>query len=222
LFNAVKVKKMLDEVLTIPLQQEAQIPVIGFSDGSETTDEMLVRAVLDGDEQAFAEIFERYRRVVARVVSRFFRDRAEIEEFVQQSFTKAYFSLNKFRGGRGDSFPAWVTRITVNVCYDEFRRRTRRGETSFSEIGENAMAAAEMFRDDSKPSAESALASAELAQRILSSLDPKDRIALTLVYTEECSLNDAANILGISTSNLKSRLFRCRNQIKKRFGHLFV
>ncbi len=213
---------MLDEVLTIPLQQEAQIPAIGFSDGADATDEMLVRAVLDGDEQAFAQIFERYRRVVTRVVSRFFRDRSEIEEFVQQSFTKTFFSLSKFRGGRGDSFPAWITRISVNVCYDEFRRRSRRGESSFSEIGENDTAIAEMIRDDKRPSAESALASADLAERILSSVDPKDRIALTLVYTEECSLYDVANILGISTSNLKSRLFRCRNQIKKRFGHLFV
>ena len=213
---------MLDEVLTIPLQQEAQIPAIGFSDGTEATDEILVRAVLGGDEQAFAGLFERYRRLVTRVVARFFRDRAEIEEFAQQSFTKAYFSLNKFRGGRGDSFPAWITRIAVNVCYDEFRKRSRRGETSLADLDDNGGSAGQMIRDDRKPSVESSLAAAELAERILSSLDPKDRIALTLVYTEEYSLYDVANILGIPTSNLKSRLFRCRNQIKKRFGHLFV
>jgi len=106
-------------------------------------DETLVRAVLDGDEHAFAEIFDRHKSIITRVVSRFFRDRSEIEEFVQQAFTKTYFSLDKFRGGRGDSFPAWVTRIAINVCYDEFRRRSRRGESNFSDLDDGEVSFAE-------------------------------------------------------------------------------
>jgi RNA polymerase sigma-70 factor (ECF subfamily) len=211
---------MLDEVLTIPLQQEAQIPAIAFSDGTEATDEMLVHAVLDGDEQAFAEIFERYKRVITRVIGRFFRDRSDIEEFVQQAFTKTYFSLDKFRGGRGDSFPAWVTRIAINVCYDEFRRRSRRGESNFSDLDDGEVSFAESVVEKDVIGPDASLAAAELAQRILSSLEPLDRIAMTLVYTEEYSLYDVANILGIPSSTLKSRLFRCRNQLKKKFKYL--
>jgi len=211
---------MLDEVLTIPLQQKVQTPAIAFSDGSEATDESLVRAVLDGDEQAFAEIFERYKRGITRVVSRFFRDRSEIEEFVQQAFTKIYFSLDRFRGGRGDSFPAWVTRIAVNICYDEFRRRNRRGESSFSDLDDGDISFAESVVDKDVSGPDTALAAAELAERILSSLDPRDRIAMTLVYSEDYSLYDVANILGIPTSTLKSRLFRCRNQIRNKFKYL--
>src|ERR1043165_2542876 len=120
---------MLGEVLKTGLQNEAQLPAIEFSTESQITDDQLVRAVLDGDEQAFAEIFERYRRLVTGVVGRFFRDRSEIEECVQQSFAKMYFSLKNFRGGRDHAFPAWATRITVYVCYDECRKRTRRSES---------------------------------------------------------------------------------------------
>src|SRR5436190_15487388 len=126
---------MLDEVLKTGLQNEAKLPAIDLSQGSQqTTDDELVRAVLGGDEHAFAEIFERYRRLVTGVVGRFFRDRSEIEECVQQSFAKMYFSLKSFRGERGSSFPAWATRIAVNVCYDEFRRLGRRSESLFSEM----------------------------------------------------------------------------------------
>ena len=64
---------MLDEVSNTGLQNEAKSSAIEFSDRSQITDEQLVRAVLDGDEQAFAEIFERYRRLVTGVVGRFFR-----------------------------------------------------------------------------------------------------------------------------------------------------
>ena len=212
---------MLDEVSKTGLQNEAKLPAIEFSDGSQTTDEQLVRAVLDGDEQAFAEIFERYRRLVAKVVGRFFRDRSEIEECVQQSFTKAYFSLKHFRGESGNSFPAWVTRIAVNVCYDEFRRRGRKPETLFSEIDDGTTGFLESVSDGKTASAETQLVTAQLAEKILSSLDPRDRIAMTLVYSQDYSLNDAADVIGISTGNLKSRLFRCRNHIRERFGHLF-
>src|SRR4051812_41454387 len=101
---------MVDEVLKKGLQNEVQLTAIEFDDGSQATDERLVRAVLDGDEQAFAEIFDRHGRLVTRVVGRFFRDRSEIEECVQLSFTKTYFSLKGFRGANGSSFPAWITR----------------------------------------------------------------------------------------------------------------
>lgn len=213
---------MPDEVLTIGLQREAQIPAISFSDGSAAaTDEDLVRATLDGDERAFAEIFEKYKRPVTRVVGRFFRERSAIEECVQLSFTKAYFSLKQFRGERGDSFPAWMTRIAVNICYDEFRRRGRRPESLFADMGKEGMAYVESISDGNVRTAEISLASSHIAEKILSSLDERDRIAMTLVYSQDYSLSDAANIIGISASNLKSRLFRCRNQIRKRFAHLF-
>jgi RNA polymerase sigma-70 factor (ECF subfamily) len=211
---------MLDEVLKIGLQNETQLPAIDFSEWSQTTDEQLVRATLDGDEQAFAEIFERHKRLVTGVVGRFFRDRSEIEECVQQSFAKMYFSLKNFRGERGSSFPAWATRIAVNVCYDEFRRRGRRPENLSSEMDDES-GFLETMPDGTAANAETRAMSSQLAERILSSLDPRDRIAMTLVYSQDYSLNEAAEIIGISPGNLKSRLFRCRNFIKSRFGHLF-
>jgi len=212
---------MLDEVLKAGLRNEAQLPAIEFSDGSQqTTDESLVQSVLTGDEQAFAEIFERHKRLLTGVVGRFFRDREQIEECVQQSFAKIYFSLKDFRGTSDNSFPAWATRIAVNVCYDEFRRRGRRPQSLFSEM-EDESTFLETVPDGTKETAESKLISAQLAERVLSTLDPRDRIAMTLVYSEDYSLSEAAEIIGISTGNLKSRLFRCRNHIKTRFGHLF-
>ena len=203
------------------MQNEAQLSSAGFTESSSVTDIDLVRSVLDGDEQAFREIFDRHRLLVTRVVGRFFRDRSEIEECVQIAFTKTYFSLKAFRGGRGDSFPAWLTRIAVNVCYDEFRRRQRRPESRFAEMETDDTAFVESVSDGKAGTTETDLVSAQLAEKILSSLDARDRIAMTLVYSEDYSLTDAAEIIGISASNLKSRLFRCRNHIKQRFGHLF-
>ncbi|MEP6946787.1 MAG: RNA polymerase sigma factor [Acidobacteriota bacterium] len=213
---------MLDEVLTIRLlTTTTTLPTIEFSAADAQSDERLAEAVLSGDEHAFAELFERHKRHVTRVVSRFFRDRSEVEEFVQQSFTKAYFSLSGFRGGQQHSMAAWLTRISVNICYDEFRRRQRRSESLFTEMSDDENSYLETLEDGRQPSPEHSVAAAHLVEKIMSGLDPNDRIAMTLVYSENYTLTEAADAIGITSSNLKSRLFRCRGQLKARFGHLF-
>jgi len=211
---------MLEEVLNIGLQTTTELPAIDLTAEAELSDEQLVRSILAGDQQCFEIVFERHRRFVTSVVSLFFRDRSQIEWFVQLVFKKTYFSLKNFRGSHGNSFPAWVTRIAVNVCYDEFRRRQRTTDLNSAD-SEGDVAFLEKVPDLSKP-ADEKLAAIELAERVLSSLDARDRIAMTLVYSEDYSLSDAAEIIGITPSNLKSRLFRCRNHIKQRFGHLFT
>ncbi len=210
---------MIEEVFRISLGTKAQLSTVDHTDRSQVTDESLVTGVLNGDETAFAEIFERYKRPVARVVGRYFRERSDIEEFVQQSFTKAYFSIRKFRGGEDKAFAAWLTRISINVCYDEFRRRQRKGESLFSEINSNEAEYVETIMDGRQPNVESSLIAKQLAEKLLSSLEARDRIAMALVYTEDYSLDEVAEMIGISNSNLKSRLFRCRSFLRKRFGN---
>src|SRR4051794_8724750 len=101
---------MLHEVLNINLQSTTQLTAIEPVVDTTRTDEFLVRCVLEGDESAFAEIFERHKRLVTRTAGRFFKERSDIEECVQKGFTKAYFSLSKFRGAEDRSFAAWMTR----------------------------------------------------------------------------------------------------------------
>ena len=149
---------MLDEVLKNTLQTEAQLPVIKVSDDTPTTDDALVELVLDGDGAAFGELFERYKRHVTRTVGRFFSERSEVEEHVQQAFVKAYTSIGRYRGGEDNAFAAWLTRITVNVCYDEFRRRQRRGQSLFTEMTTEEVDFVETVVDGRQPSEEQRLA----------------------------------------------------------------
>lgn len=213
--------KMLDEVLKIGLQTKAQYTAVEFTDEVHVSDDVLVQAVLDGDQRAFETIFERYRRPMTRVVGRFFRERSDIEEFVQQCFTKAYFSLKNFRGG-DSSFQAWMTRIAINVCYDEFRRKQRKSENLFAEMSDEENNYIETIADGKAIGTDNSMIASQLVDKVLSTLDADDRLAMTLVYSEDYTLDEAAAVIGISTSSLKSRLFRCRNHIRKRFGHLFA
>ena len=88
----------------------------------ELTDDALVAASSAGDEAAFAQLFERHRRQVARIAGRFFAQREQVEEIIQDSFTKVYLALHTYHGTHDASFKAWLAQITVNACYDQLRR----------------------------------------------------------------------------------------------------
>ncbi len=208
----------MDDVLKIRLDGALTGSAAGPDTALSTTDESLVQAVLSGDETAYELIFERYKRPITRLVSRFFRERTDIEECVQQCFTKAYFSLKSYRGS-GTSFKSWLARIAVNACYDEFRRRQRKGESLFAEMSDDETDYVESIIDSDAVRSDNRLIASQLVDKLTAGLDPMDKIALRLVYSDDYSLDEAAEVIGISTSSLKSRLFRCRNQIKRRFGH---
>lgn len=212
---------MIDDTIKINSIQTVNLTTRQTEASVEITDDELVRLVLAGDETAFACIFERYRKLVIHLVSRFFRQRAEVEDLVQQSFTKIYFSLKDFRGGREKSFASWASRLTVNSCYDELRRRGRRAENLFSDFSAEEREYFEQIASEDTRDAEKQLVARDLAEKILSRLDARERLALTLLHGEDFSVSEVARIVGWSESNVKTRLFRCRNNLRNIFKHLF-
>ncbi len=213
---------MLDEVLTLSLQKEgAQFSPVDLSDRTDASDIVLVRASIGGDEAAFAEIFDRHKLTVARVVGRFFREKSDIEEFVQQAFVKAYFSLKSFQGREENAFAAWMARIAVNVCYDEFRRRRRTGVEFRVEMSDAETDYLDTIVDARSATPENRMVAAQLVEKLTAGLAEADRIAMVMVYCGEYSIEEVADALGVSRSKLKSRLFRCRQQLKDRFQKLY-
>ena len=176
---------MPDGLINISLLTRDTNLATDLASGEIANDEVLITAVLEGDEAAFAELFARYKKLVAKVVARFFTDRGEVEEFAQQSFTKAYFSLKNYHGGEERSFPAWLSRISVNVCYDEFRRRQRKGEMLFSALSDEENEFIDKIADGQNQRADDQLISKQLARKVLGLLEPKDRVAVSLVYSDE-------------------------------------
>src|SRR5215208_6745451 len=104
--------------------------------GLERADAELAARAREGGDDAFEELFRRHKRRVALIASRFFRQREQVEEVVQESFTKAFFALAEFANGRDASFAAWLARIAFNTSYDELRRQKRRPESALEELTE--------------------------------------------------------------------------------------
>ncbi|HVG35696.1 MAG TPA: sigma-70 family RNA polymerase sigma factor [Pyrinomonadaceae bacterium] len=187
------------------------------ADPSDTSDLELVARLQAGEEEAFEELFNRHRRRVSLIASRFFRQRDQIEEIVQESFTKAYFALPDFSNQQDASFAAWIARIAFNACYDELRRAKRRPESAMSNVSEEEAAwlkdqlRAEGAGDD----IESAAISRDLAGKLLSRLSAEDRMVLVMMDVEGLSVNEIAESTRWSISKVKVRAHRARASLRR-------
>lgn len=184
----------------------------------ELTDETLAEAARAGDDQAFEQIFERHRRRVAKLAGRFFNRPERVEEILQEVFTKVYFSLDAYSPDRGHSFSAWLTRVTINACYDELRRARRRPESSISDISEDEADWINVQLHGKRSNAESAVISRDLANKLLSRLSSEDRLVLTLLDAEELTVAEIAVVMGWKISKVKVRAHRARHSLRRVLG----
>jgi RNA polymerase sigma-70 factor (ECF subfamily) len=182
-------------------------------------DAELATLARDGDEAAFEELFRRHRRRVALIAARFFRQREQVEEVVQESFTKAFFALGEFTNSRDASFAAWLARIAFNVSYDELRRQKRRPEGALEELTEEESAGLSARLRDG-PDAEGQAVARDLAAKLLARLSPEDRLVLVMLDVEGLSVAEIAGLLGWTGSKVKVRAHRARAHLRgvlKRF-----
>ena len=148
---------------------------------------------------------------------RFFRQRSLVEDAAQEVFLKAFTQIGSYEG-RG-SMEGWLTRIATNTCLNILRASKRRPELTTADLTEDqdrwledklASAAGELHR-----SAENKLVAADLADRLLETLSPDDRLALTLIDGEDASVSEVAEMTGWSESKVKVRAFRARRKARE-------
>ena len=182
---------------------------------TEPTDDALVAVAAAGDEAAFEALFNRHRRQVARIAGRFFAQREQIEEIIQDSFTKAYFALGSYHGTHAASFKAWLAQIAINCCYDHLRRARRRPEQGFGDVEESeAQEFAAQMRSPPRD-VETELVSRDLAGKLLARLSADDRLVLTLLDMEGFSVAEIAEVTNWSISKVKVRAHRARANLRR-------
>lgn len=183
----------------------------------QASDLELARLARAEDEGAFAEIVRRYSPRVFHVAHRFFRDRSQAEEAAQETFLKAFAQMKSF-AGRG-SMEGWLTRIATNTCLNMLRSARRRPELVTADLSadetdwlENQASAA---NSNEPHDVESRVIAADLAERLLATLPPEDRLALTMIDGEGASVNEVAQVTGWTESKVKVRAFRARKKARE-------
>src|SRR3954452_7341926 len=105
-------------------------------DHSSTDDQALVRAAQKGDMAAFEELVARHRdKIYARAFS-MMRNEEEAVDLCQEAWVKSWQRLVQFQGE--SSFGTWITRIVINLCLDQLRKRKRQRTESIEEMSEES------------------------------------------------------------------------------------
>lgn len=177
-------------------------------------DQRLVERVQQGDKQAFGLLVSKYQRRLVRLLSRWIRDSAEVEDLVQETFIKAYRALPGFRGE--SAFYTWLYRIGINAAKNWLAQRGRRVPTTTEFDSEEAESfdAADQLRDLNTP--EHALQSKQIAATVSDAMEalPEDlRNAIMLREIEGMSYEEIAEVMECPIGTVRSRIFRAREAI---------
>lgn len=184
-------------------------------------DRQLVARAQRGDKQAFELLVEKYQRKLARLLSRFIRDPAEVEDVTQEAFIKAYRALPAFRGD--SAFYTWLYRIGINTAKNYLMAMGRRAPTSTEVEAEEAegFEEGEQLRDINTP--ESLLLSNEIAKTVNATIEglPEElRTAIQMREIEGMSYEDIAKAMDCPIGTVRSRIFRAREAIAEQLRPL--
>ena len=175
------------------------------------TDQQLIRAVLDGDVQLFAELVRRYDSRIKVFIFHMLKSvhmESLTEDMCQETFYKAYRNLKSFREQEA-AFSTWLYTIARNSVISELRKH--RGVVVSLDESMHLMETAQNV------SPEQAVLSQEkvsLVRKAISNLSEKQRSALILREYNQLEYQEIAEILGQPVSSIKSLLFRARASVK--------
>jgi len=157
---------------------------------------------------------------VSKIVQRHI-PRKDVEEIAQETFVRAYRSLQTFRGK--SDFSQWLSAIAVRSCYDYWRKAYRSREIPMSTLTEKHESWLEDVLSDASEQAQEdgedlQTEAKDLLNWALAQLSAEERMVIELVYLEGLSVKEAAVLLGWSVANVKVRSFRSRRKLEKILG----
>jgi RNA polymerase sigma-70 factor (ECF subfamily) len=168
----------------------------------------IIRAARAGDAAAFEELMQLTERRVAQIAWSVLGNADDVKDAVQETFLRLYRHLKRYDESK--NFSGWVSRITVNVCRDQLRRR--RSARIFEPLADDAQNASHDIAadDDLIRRDEVALLGCAIDQ-----LPPKERMAVILRDLEGMRTHEVAEALGTSVVTVRVQISRARIKLRK-------
>jgi RNA polymerase sigma-70 factor, ECF subfamily len=182
-------------------------------DHSAAPDDALVQAARTGDMVAFEELVARHRdKIYARAYT-MMRNEDEALDLSQEAWVKGWQRLVQFQGE--SSFTTWMTRIVINLCLDQLRKKKRQRAESIEELDEESGGVERQMPVVTVNPTER-LERGELRARIdeaLGKLSEAHRTVLVLHEFEHMEYKNIAKTMDCSIGTVMSRLFYARRKM---------
>jgi RNA polymerase sigma-70 factor (ECF subfamily) len=181
----------------------------------------LVHASKSGDMTAFEQLVKRYDRKLLRIAQNITHDLSDAQDVVQETFFKAFRKLDQFR--ETSRFSTWLIRIALNESFMKVRhlKSTRKflvDDDSF-EIDNLPADLSQWVSNPEELCSASELR--EILRKSLDELNPRLKSVFVLRDIEELSISETAEILSLTPTAVKARLFRARLQLREVLSKYF-
>ena len=189
----------------------AQSDAATVSDLRAWSEEQLIAAAKTGTRAPFGELCERHMKRVSCVTRRIMRNREDAEDAAQECLLKAFVHLKDFDGR--SRFATWLTRIAINAALAKLRKKRRVREVPMDEPNPSFEFGAHREIQDDAPDPEESCSLRErrrILKSAISGLRPRARNVVELIHLQEHSIIETAQILGISTGAVKTRMFHAK------------
>lgn len=186
---------------------------------TELTDEQLFQRYTDGDEQGFRVLMERYEPRIQGFLRKRLNDEERVEDLTQDTFLRIHRARESYDPSR--KFSTWIHTIANNLLKNEFRNRSRRRETVFSELRPETSSSGAPARpvefESGGTDPEQDTYRSELREAIdtaIGRMDEHHRLPFVMREVEDLSYEEIAEVIGIPVGTVKSRLNRARNSFR--------
>ena len=179
-------------------------------------DNEIISRVLKGEQNAYAELVNRYQAYVFTLVLRMVKSREDAEEVAQDVFVKAYRSLADFRGE--SKFSTWLYTI-ANTTSITFLRKKKLDVHSLD--NEKVFEVADSKDSGLRANLVEQKSRVNMVNEAIAMLSPDDAEIITLFYKAEQNLEEISRILRLETNTVKVRLHRARTRLKEKMEKNF-
>lgn len=170
-------------------------------------EEEIIEGVLSGDTKAYKQVVDAYKDNIFALIYKITTNREDSEELTQDVFVKAFFNLKSFK--RESSFSTYLYRIAYNTTISKLRNKTK---LFYRDNIEKSITAVDETENEllNKQIKEEQYEKLEMA---IEQLGSGEKFLLLSFYQEDKSLNELADITGLSLSNIKIKMFRARKKL---------
>jgi RNA polymerase sigma-70 factor (ECF subfamily) len=190
---------------------------------AELSDELLFQRYQAGEEEAFRMIVDRYEPSIKGFLHKRLKDDERVQDLTQDTFLRVHRARDRYDASR--KFSTWIYTIASNLLKNEYRNRSRRRETNFTDLRKDSTVSqptqsrAVEFEGDG-PDPERSAYQRELREAIhdaIERMDEHHRVPFVMREVEDRTYEEISEAIGVPVGTVKSRLFRARNAFQQLF-----
>ncbi|HEX6927418.1 MAG TPA: sigma-70 family RNA polymerase sigma factor [Longimicrobiaceae bacterium] len=181
-------------------------------DYSGLPDEELFELYQEGDHEAFTNLVNRYEPLIKGFLFKRLKDEERVQDLAQDTFLRVHRARERYDSGR--KFSTWIYTIASNLLKNEYRNRSRRRETAFSDLRAEGTAPRPVEFESDSVDPERFAYRGELREAIEEAIDQLEdhhRIPFVMREVEDRTYEEISEAIGVPVGTVKSRLFRARN-----------